>query len=395
MHILDFLKCKGIDLSEKDAVTFEYRLLCSGELYNGDVETLDWRKSTASHLILTSPFLINAPIQSSVNYPQELALRFIFQSVTEERTKPFNISFTFYPDEEIAKDIAALLCIFFRRLVTVFAKVREIHPKQHENEPDFIRDWPVDFANSFKRIFWKLHPAMSTVFPNGVINIEDYNPRPKAISSEQLKKRFLAIPKIPYAESIIRSSKLYALALEQIYENPEISYLLLISSIEAISNEVYNSFRPSEADMIKTKRSTADLGVKLGLSEEHANQIAIESCKDNPWARRKFTKFLLENTGDDVWTEDELFKLPDVLVPKKQDFESIINSIYTIRSKATHSGGSYPVTAKFVTGPMIPARAMFDFLAPKGPFPPIAWFERVVNSAITGFIDRVINQSKG
>lgn len=395
MYILEFLKGQKPEQPGNDVITCEYRLLCSGELYNGDVETLDWRKSTLCRLLLNSPFTVFvASDPREANYPQELALRFTTHMVTEEHEYTYKTSYSYYPDEEIAKDIAALLCLFCRRLITVCAKVREIHPKQYENEPEVLQDLPVDFIKSLKIVSWKRHLSTVIYGPNGIEGIEDYNPQPKALSPQKLKKLFLALPDLPYAESIIHSARLYALSLEQIYQGTDIAYQLLISSIETIANEVYRSYAPTKSDVVKAKKNVADLALKLGLSKEKADRLATEACKGISWHARKFSKFLTENTDGELWTKDDLFKLPDFVLPNKNNFESVIDEIYKERAKASHSGYSYPASASIVPGPRISAKALFDTDISQNPFPPVAWFERVVNNAIRGFMERAIGASE-
>lgn len=53
MYVLDFLK--GFPNEKNDIATFEYRFLCSGELYRGSVLTWDWRKSAITRIVLDSP----------------------------------------------------------------------------------------------------------------------------------------------------------------------------------------------------------------------------------------------------------------------------------------------------------------------------------------------------
>jgi hypothetical protein len=392
MYILEFLKGQRPEQPGNEVITCEYRLLCSGEIYNGDVETLEWRKSTECRLLLTSPFTVfvaSTPLYGTI--PQELALRFTTQMVTEKREKAITSYYMFCPDDEIAKDIAALLCLFCRRLITICAKVRELYP----NQPEVVRDWPIDFVNSLKAISWKRHPATSTLFPNGTIQVIDYNPPLKALSPKKLKRLFLALPDLPCAESIIRSARLYALALERIYQDTDIAYQLLISSVETIANAVRQSYTPTEAEMIKTKSNVADLAVEFGLLKEKAKRLAVEACKDISWTKQKFFKFLLENVSDALWTADDLFKLPTQFpLPNKDDFKAAIDEIYDARSKALHSGGSFPASASIVTGPMLPAKTLFELDITKRPFPPVSWFERVVNTAIQGFVERAIGANE-
>ncbi len=49
MYVLDLLKRSSPKAAQAiEGVTFEYRLLCSGELYNANVIAVDWRKSDAT-----------------------------------------------------------------------------------------------------------------------------------------------------------------------------------------------------------------------------------------------------------------------------------------------------------------------------------------------------------
>ncbi len=77
-------------------------------------------------------------------------------------------------------------------------------------------------------------------------------------------------------------------------------------------------------------------------------------------------------------------------MPRKSDFESAINEIYQARGKASHSGGTYPPSAHIGIGSKLPAEILFNTARSEKSFPPITWFERVVNSAITGFMHRFI-----
>lgn len=387
MHILNFLKKQSQKQMGDDFITCEYRLLCSGTIYNSDVLTADWRKSDAARLLLNSPFTVIVASQPFDDYPQELALRFTADRASEKRRMGKS---SFYPDEEIARDIATLLCLFSRRLVTVSAKIREMHPKQYEGEQEVFRDWPIGFVNSLKVNHWDRQPATVVYGPGGVNKIIDYNPKPKPISSRKLQKLFLSLPSSHYAESIVKSARLYTLALERIGQDVDIAYQLLIASIETIANDFYRRYAPTESEMIEVKKNVLNLAIQLGLTEEKGKQLAIEACKGMFWHTRKFSKFLTENTGEELWTEDDVFKLPERFLPKKLDFESAIKEIYEARGKASHSGGIYPASAHLGTRSTLPVEVLLDIGHSERPFPPIAWFERVVNSAITGFMYRLI-----
>ena len=78
MHLIEFLKGlqPGDNESLQEAVEVEYRLACSGELYNRGVVTADWRKSDITRVLLSERrvelFVASRPFD---DYPQELRYR--------------------------------------------------------------------------------------------------------------------------------------------------------------------------------------------------------------------------------------------------------------------------------------------------------------------------------
>src|SRR5262245_28667058 len=106
MSLLSFLKQVGGTAEIRDRSKFEYHLVCSGRLFSGDVLTFDWRKSDATRVLLTEPFVLLIAGRAD-DFPQEIALRFTMG--LEERTHSENSHSIGYFDEEIAGDIAALL----------------------------------------------------------------------------------------------------------------------------------------------------------------------------------------------------------------------------------------------------------------------------------------------
>jgi hypothetical protein len=140
------------------------------------------------------------------------------------------------------------------------------------------------------------------------------------------------------------------------------------------------------------QKAVYELAINLELGEEMARKLAIEACRREWWATKKFKKFLTDNVSESVWTEpDELFYGMDhELMPKREDFEGTLGKIYSARSKATHEGQPFPVSASYTGGPTISTRAAAALFGSDSPFPPVVWFERVVNSALCGFWDRTM-----
>jgi hypothetical protein len=317
-------------------------------------------------------------------FPQELALRFSAPLVTENYGQSSSM---FYPDDDIARDFSALLTLLCRRLVTVAAKIREGYPKRRPDEPPFYQDWPIGFVKSLKPAHWKYKPSTFVYGQDGISDITDYNPSPLGIDPVRLKHLLASISRHPLAESIVLSARLYSLALRQIEEDIDIAYQLLISSVETMANAALKDYTPTENEKIEVKRSVAKLAKQFGLSDEQANLLAIEACRGIPWASRKFTKFIADNTNDKLWEEDDLFKLPTSFSPKREDFVPTLDTIYSARGKLTHGGHPFPASSAIGVGPTAPSRAFMSIFQSSKPFPPIAWFEHVVNNAINGFIE--------
>src|SRR4030095_1268411 len=113
MYVLDFLKDRMDSQRENDRIFCEYRLVCSGVIYqDGDVQNMDWWKRPHARIIMSSPVSLIVASETKNDYPQELSLRFVSPLVTERSERAIDI---FYPDEEIARDLAALLSLFFQK----------------------------------------------------------------------------------------------------------------------------------------------------------------------------------------------------------------------------------------------------------------------------------------
>jgi hypothetical protein len=246
-----------------------------------------------------------------------------------------------------------------------------------------------------RRVYWQSHPFTVISSFQGQ-EITDYNPRAKAVDARRLTEQLLGLPTIPHAESLVASCRLYALALELIHDRPDISYQLLISSVETIADETLRFFQPPDEAKLEHQRAVYDLALSLKLGKETAKKLAIEACKRERWTTRKFKQFLKDNVGESVWTEqDELF--PNIrleISPKRENFEQTLNKIYGARSGATHTGKPFPVTASYTGGPRISVRVADALFGTESLFPPVVWFERVVNSALYGYWDRTVPTSQ-
>ena len=399
MYILDLLKRSHSDAPKaSDSVSFEYRLLCSGELYNAEVITADWRKSDGTRLLVPGllvpgPFLLSVCSHPFDDYPQELSLRFNTAMVTETKGRTTSM---FYADEEIARDLSSVLSLLLRRLITVAAKIREIHPRHYGQEPDYLLDNSIDFVNRISRNFWERKPATIIYGAKGIHDVIDYNPPPLGLVSRDLMSRLTALASSPYAESLVLAARLYSQALRQIEHEADLAYQSLISCVETVANEALKEYQPEEADMVEVKKSVFKKAAQFGLGQEECKLLAIEACAGMTWATKKFSKFLVENVGNDFWEKDDLFRVDPLFCPKQDELRSAIRSVYLARGGATHGGRPYPPSIAIGIGPTVPVGAFLDIdFDPANnklmPIPPIVWFERLVNSAICNFIKEMVS----
>jgi hypothetical protein len=382
MYVLQFLADPACGAEPSKSLSVEYRLLCSGTVYRNIIG--DWSKSEASRFLLAPPLMLYAASRPIYEYPLELLLRFKVaqQKKTAQGMGGSTISSIFHPDAEVAQDLAALLTLLCRRLMTVSGKSQEEHADYQYPEFGHV---PFPVATSLRRIYWPPLPA-TVITSISSQEVHDNNPPPLSVDPQALTALLTALPSSQYAESIVASARLYALALELIRDQPDISYQLLISAVETLANEALNSFQPDDDEKVEHQRTVFNLMKDLGIGDDIARQVAIAACKREHWATRKFKKFLKDNIDSSIWEkEDDLFKTLPNSVPLRDQFEKTLGKIYDARSKATHFGQQFPISAAYAGGPMIPAAITTSLLSADPIFPPVVWFERLVNKAITRF----------
>jgi len=400
MHILDYLdKAEdAIHVDEKsevrfeprldeDSVRVEYRLICSGMFYPKHFMG-DWSHSDGARILLSLPVELLVASRPYDDYPQELALRFI--APLESETDG-SISHSYHPDSEIASDVAALLTLLCRRLVTVSVKLREQYDCIHV--PPILADYPIPSVTTMRMSHWKERP-LHFLYGRENVEVKSYAPPQLAFDSTEIMGTLLALPKLGVAPAIVRAARLYASAMERIESQPEMCYQLFISAAETIAGAVLEAWEPNTNGKIASKSALVAYATKTEkLGKEVAERLALEACKDNPWSSRKFRKFLLDNLNREaINREDDLFIVPEEFCPKDDEIEKALGEIYQSRSGATHSGRSYPASAVIGPSTSVPVKAFDAILSEKRPFPPIGWFERVVNNAICGFLRSQVKQ---
>jgi hypothetical protein len=235
MYVLDFLN--GVKFGEGDnsilrATTVEYRLGCSGEFFNRKVMTADWRKSDVTRMLLQEPFELFVVSMPFDTYPQELALRFTLDYVTE---KSGNSQSTFLPDEEIVDDLCALLTLLARRVVAIVVKTTEQAEPEHELFGSFSSSRPMPMLPTAQFPAWRRRPLSIITSVHGQ-KVVSHDPPPVGVDPEELGRMLRAFAGSRNADVLLNAAKLYKTAMELIESRPDISYQLLISTAESLSN---------------------------------------------------------------------------------------------------------------------------------------------------------------
>jgi hypothetical protein len=386
LYVLDYLADPTCAKRPGDALCADYRLLCSGSVYRRTEG--EWYKNEGARFLLEPPLLLYAASQPFDEYPLELVLRLTVARVEETHPARWGdgkITATFHPDEEVARDLAALLTVLCRRLITVMGKSAEQHAEYEHPKFDRI---PLPVGH-FRRVYWPPYPPTLILGRNSQ-EIADNNPPPTPVDPDRLTALLLGLPRLEHAKSIVASARLYALALELLREQPDIAYQLLVSSAETMANETLQDFQPNDDAKVKHQQRVFNLAKKFGLKEEMARELALAACKRERWVKRKFRKFLTDNIDAAVWDkEDDFFRVPLNLLPQREDLHKTLGNIYNARSGATHSGHQFPMSASYSGGPTIPSRVAMAQLS--SDFSPVGWFERIVNTAIRTFWERSID----
>jgi hypothetical protein len=386
-----------------DGVRIEYRLLCSGELYNLGAccppHYIDYWRNPYLRLILDGLpglFVTNEPHRK---YPQELSFTFDCYMVEDSSDGSSEI---YNNDQEIAEEFVSLLSVLTRRLICVFCKISEYHYNKEEMHglPQY---WPHQVYNVTNPRIWSVKSATLIYDGQDRPKIEGNMPLPVGIDISKLKQLLEAFSSLDEseAENFISAARLYKMALTFIEEEPEIAYLHLIFAIETIANFLYKDFVPDEVKQVEVKRNVKELAKHYDLTESQAKELALEACKGISWTKDKFIRFLVEYTDDSIFTEeDSLFHFPISLAPNEQNFEKTLAEIYKMRSKAGHEGCPFPPQVGVGTKPTVSIHAVTqfhrDFKKTGRGFvvPPAVWFERVVNLALITYAEHLTKVEK-
>ena len=389
LFVLDWLRKAGGVEPAAGSITVEYRLVCSGELYNGDVRTMDWQESDICRVLLTEPFRLvvaSTDTRARTHGPVELSLTFSCHEVSQQQGL---IRTTFHPHEELAADIAALLTVLLRRLLTVAGPLRIVH--SDEGVPEGMREWPLSIVTRSLPAHWPNQGSVALYGPER-ITLKYYNPSPKAVPSRKTGQILAHLPQSQYAEPIILAARLYATAMEHIHGRADIAYLMLTFAVDTLAGAFLKDYEADSSRMERSYPHLKKVAEGMGLPEDRVHQLVVAACMGNPWTKVKFIRFLTEHVTDEIWQPDEeVFNLDSISLPKQADgLEKALDAVFVARNRFVHAGYPYCPSIVFGLGPTVPFRAVPALVGKGERAPALAWFERVVNIALCRFIEKAV-----
>jgi len=398
--VIDLLKNKFASPS-KERIVSEYRLTCSGCLYNGNVETFDWTKSSTTRNLSNDYFQLFVASQPHEHYPQELALLFSCPYTTSTHNNTTGQeSFTYRPDDEVASDLATLITLFARRLVTIASKVRVIHPQEDRG----VQETPFPIQGEIGQA-WPMQPSQIITSPSNTgvdIKIKSYMPVPLGFNVISFNRflQWFSSKESNFAKRFLAAARLYQQALRLFHEEVGVAYQLLISSVETVAGMTEEA--PSLAAIMLRRKDLIKHLRGYGLKEKQIEETVKIATSGISWVADKFIKFVENNVSDDVW------QYPDPLYPgpgeslqnfmvTKAELWSSLKEIYQHRSAASHGGKPYPDYISMGLTPFVRWDSLLELSSlggwprpnvpkPEGYVLPIICFERLVHSALWGHI---------
>jgi len=262
----------------------EYRLYSWGEIcspFIGDREHSVW----ARHILADFPFKLFSSSNPYDELPQKLCLTFkapYEMKINRERVKLSGIF-----SHEIAKEFAAFLSLVTRRRVLVGKQLRyDGLPIEEE-------------VDQYERSHFQERQRLKELEPKKIYQLLD---------NLQSMDRYIA-------NGYILALRLYHLAIEMAYTEPEFSYLLLVTCLEAISSAIFKEYTPENKEeyLDSTFPGWNQIYDFSSVEQKQALKDLLLRKKDG-FVFQKLRKFVTENVPERFFSDKFDDSKPDYLV---------------------------------------------------------------------------------
>jgi len=352
-----------VDRIESDEV--EYQLYSYGKIYPSHV-------GTEPLSILTDfPFKLFSSSTPPSPQPQKLCLT--FRAPYEYRGTVIQVYSPF--SHETANSFAAFLSLLTRRRVFVGKQTR-------------YGGLPIEEElYLYPRSYFQKRQGKKEIKPKEVY---------KLLENLQAMDRNIA-------KGFILAMRLYHSAIGMMYTEPELSYIFLVTCLEAISSAVYKEYRPDNEEEFLDSRFTGWGGPLKTLPPDQRAELKEVLLKGENFMRRKIFKFVNENVPEHFWSEEEDDAKPEEYtkfktIPgsdysnnlekiEKVKLKQVLNDIYTARSQLIHEGIRLPQSISFGLS-LISVEALTEVTRTSHflEIPTLLTFERLVSYSMVEFL---------
>jgi len=367
---------------------FEYRLLSWGELYPGPA-IVDLGSGAARWILADWPFKLFRSSDPD-QIPQRLCLQFRLPS--EPGAKYIDY-------DRVASELAAFLSVVTRRRVVAEAMTRR---------GDLPEEHPIHL---YGHSYWQPTQAPMLVDSRDVIRLLEAARRlPETIGT-----------------GLVLALRLYHSAVQMLYSETDMAYLLLMMSLEAVSGVVIADYRLSddgplaEEEYLDNKFAGWKALMQSDTAEERKRIAAILTANER-FVKRKLLRFVRCYTPPQFFTQDLDDAKPDyvhsVVMPDPAglgtervqrsskrlgkaeridagELESMLDTAYDRRSQFVHAGRPFP-RGIAIGFPRIPGECleeMINTFAHAGghkvrypAIPTLLTLDRLVSACLIGYL---------
>jgi hypothetical protein len=394
-----------------DSVEVEYRLHSWGEIFPPFVG--DREHSIAARFILTEfPFKL---FSSSTPYddplPQKLCLT--FRAPHEERWHLNNSCVSGFFSHEIAKEFAAFLSLVTRRRIFVGKQIR-------------YEDLPIEVeAGLYSRSNVQERQRAKEIQPKEIYPLLD--------NLQNMDRRI--------ANGFILAMRLYYSAIDLMYTEPEFSYLLLVTCLEAVSSAVFKDFEIDDEERFLDSRFPGWGEICNALPVEWKQKLKDLLLKNEHHTFGRLLKFITENVPAHFFSDEKDDAKPDYYVAlvgsrdslkefeqeygieyvveadpddkmvgrkyvvrspqtitemervNRDHLEQALQNIYSARSRLIHEGTRLPKSIVFGLFRGLPTEAVVEIQEREESkshmkIPPLLTFERLVSYSMVEFLSK-------
>lgn len=358
--------------ADQDEELFEYRFLVSGLAYNGSLQG-DVFRSSQGGVLLERPFSCVTLDLFEEHYPSEIAV--CFRAGLVQGHESGGIRFRRVPHADIANDIACVLTLYFRRLVVCVGLASETIPERYRASTGGERLFHSIAGKARVAYYWPEIPA-TRVLDEVWINASPM----VSVRPGDLADFFMRFGMHSHGEEIMDAVRMYHRAMECLFRQPDISYLLFVCAAEVVASKFTEKLSDEERLQRHGALAVQLVASKLGLDGSAIRELMLAASPGREKSKQTaFCEFLTEN-GKGHCDEPPLL-FPDFLkrVPIAEE-EKALRNAYSARSGYVHASRKIKSESLVGLSSMVPSEVFSLFLpgADVNSAPPITWIERII-----------------